>query len=265
MAAGSLASVAVMNHQFPHLLAAGWNELISVLVGLLFLVFWVLGQIADVKKKRAQPPRPPAVPPVPGGPQAAPRAQPAPVQPVRAQVDEFLRRALQQGQPQGARPAPPPRPPVRRDEIEVLVDDEPARTPLAEPLRPMGGAAAAPPPIQPPRRHPLRRVALGRPQSVAEHVAAHVGSAVEQIREEVSHLGESVITADEQFDVQLQHKFDHKLGALSARHTSRVEDQQAAVKADTPASQIAAMLASPEGVRQAIVVNEILRRPEERW
>ena len=35
--------------------------------------------------------------------------------------------------------------------------------------------------------------------------------------------------------------------------------------ADSPAAQIAAMLTTPEGARQAIVLNEILRRPEEQW
>jgi hypothetical protein len=34
---------------------------------------------------------------------------------------------------------------------------------------------------------------------------------------------------------------------------------------NSPVGQIAAMLASPGGVRQAMVINEILRRPSDRW
>ena len=36
-------------------------------------------------------------------------------------------------------------------------------------------------------------------------------------------------------------------------------------RSDTPAAQIAAMLANPDGVRQAVIINEILRRPSDRW
>ncbi len=38
-----------------------------------------------------------------------------------------------------------------------------------------------------------------------------------------------------------------------------------ATAAETPAGQIAAMLADPAGVRQAIVLSEILNRPSDRW
>jgi hypothetical protein len=249
------------------------SELISALVVLASLAIWVISQIADAKKKQGQPPRQPAGRPAgPGDQPGMARAQPAAADPLRAQVDEFLRRAGQQGQPQAAQPIQPPQRAVRHDEIEVLVDEEavaPARQPLAKPFRPMGEAAGAPRPIEPPGNRPLRRAAPLRSQSVAEHVAAHVDAAVEQIREEVSHLGEAVIAADREFDVQLQQKFDHKLGSLSARHASRMQDQRTAAntaaQVETPASQIAAMLASPDGVRQAIVINEILRRPEDRW
>jgi hypothetical protein len=96
-------------------------------------------------------------------------------------------------------------------------------------------------------------------------VASHVGAAVTEIRQEVSHLGEAVITADKQFDVQLQQKFDHQLGSLRQQQLTPLQDPRLAPPVDTPASQIVAMLTNPAGVRQAIVVNEILRRPEDRW
>jgi len=63
----------------------------------------------------------------------------------------------------------------------------------------------------------------------------------------------------------LQHKFDHGLGSLDARHASRMEEQKPTETAPSQAAQMAALLSSPDGIRQAIVLNEILRRPEERW
>ena len=255
-----------VNFEFPLLLAGMLEEILRIVVPLVFLLIWVISQMTDAKKKLAKPPRQPAMPPPGPAVQPPGMALPQPAgDPLRAQVDEFLRRAGRQAAPAQQRPA------VRHDEIEVLLGDEPAapaHRPLAEPLRPMGEAATAPQPAMPPRqggpRRP-RRAGPPRPESVADHVATHVDAAVEQIREEVSQLGQAVITADQQFDVQLQQKFDHELGTLGPSRAARILDQQPQKPAETPASQIAAMLANPDGVRQAIIVNEILRRPDVRW
>ena len=96
-------------------------------------------------------------------------------------------------------------------------------------------------------------------------MAENVAGATERFREEVSHLGLRVKHADEQFDVQLQQKFDHDVGSLTESRSADAYEQKAASAADSPAAQIAAMLTTPEGARQAIVLNEILRRPEEQW
>jgi hypothetical protein len=79
-------------------------------------------------------------------------------------------------------------------------------------------------------------------------------------------LGQRIIEDDAQFDVQLKAKFDHTVGSLTGSAVTAAEQAAAAASAaETPAAQIAAMLATPEGVRQAIIVNEILRRPTDRW
>jgi hypothetical protein len=71
---------------------------------------------------------------------------------------------------------------------------------------------------------------------------------------------------DQQFDDQLKAKFDHTVGTLTGSDVAAAEKAaQEANMAAMPAAQIAAMLATPDGVRQAIVVNEILRRPVDRW
>jgi hypothetical protein len=100
---------------------------------------------------------------------------------------------------------------------------------------------------------------------VAEHVAEHVADSTRQFSEEVSHLGERVKQADEQFDIQLQQKFDHELSSLAERRAPQTQAEAAVAPVPSQAAQIAALLASTDGVRQAIVLNEILRRPEDRW
>lgn len=262
-----------MQLQFPYLVSAiGIDEIITVLFVLGSLGIWVMSQIADAKKKQAQKAQRQAGPP----PNAADKPVMAQGQPgqgdrLRAQVDEFLRRAGQQGQPQGAQPGPR-QPAARREEIELLVDDEvklePARQPLAKPLRSKEQPPGRQVPIEakqkrPPRPPRLRGAKQG--ETIAQHVASHVDAAVDEIRQEVSHLGESVIAADEQFDVQLNQRFEHRLGSLRDHHLTPVQEQIVAVQADTPAAKIAAMLSNPEGVRQAIIVNEILRRPVDQW
>jgi hypothetical protein len=87
------------------------------------------------------------------------------------------------------------------------------------------------------------------------------------MRKDVSQLGERVSAVDRDFDTQLHQKFDHEIGTLGDRHLASMPDQQqdTTVVASGPIVEIAAMLATGEGVRQAVVLNEILRRPQERW
>jgi hypothetical protein len=109
------------------------------------------------------------------------------------------------------------------------------------------------------RPQPRKPVAPSHHESVAEHVAEHVGSRT--FAERTSHLGEQVAQADEKIETHLHQKFDRELGTLGH---SRAAPSAESPPADTLAAEIAAMLASPQGMRQAIVLGEILRRPEHR-
>jgi hypothetical protein len=158
-------------------------------------------------------------------------------------VQEFLRRTQQQ-QPDRERPA------ARRDSraIEVLVPAEQPneeRRTISEPFRPMQS-----PPVPPP--------VLPR-ATVAEYVAAPRSFGWQS-----SQLGKRIIAEDENFDIQLNAKFDHTVGTLAALRPS---DEPAALvlPSESPVGQLAAMLSSPSGMRQAIVLNEILQRPIDRW
>jgi hypothetical protein len=271
-----------MTNSLPILFAAWLNDVVSVLAGLLVLVFWVVRQINDAKVRQvAQTGRPQAVapPPQPAQADAAAGVPPA-ADPLRAQVDEFLRRAGQPPKPpQAAVTAKPPtRQPAARDEIVVLIDDPKAAAPLRESLadkmRTKDDAAAAQRakparPPQPPRERkpaPPQRVARQRPASLSEQVAERIGAVSQEFNKEVADLGERVKQADEQFDRQIQQKFDHALGSFDGRNAPRTDNlQQASTQAANPAAQLAALLATPDGALKAIVLNEILTRPVDRW
>ena len=76
-------------------------------------------------------------------------------------------------------------------------------------------------------------------------------------------LGQRIADDDAQFNRELKAKFDHTLGTLTESGTTQTS--AGPPPTDTPASQIAALLANPSGVRQAVVINEILQRPSYRW
>lgn len=262
----------MMNDSLQFVLFADLEEILGGLVGLVALVLWVLKQISEAGKQVQQPPR--------GGPQPVP--QPMPPQggaaargqqadPLRNQVEEFLRRAgrgPQANQPRAG----------GANEIDVLVDEEPRpeRRPLAEPLRTIESRpaaaqqqAATPRPITAQKLEqgqPRRSVVPRKRKTLTERAAEREGERARKLAEHAAQLGQRIVAEDAQFDVQLKAKFDHAVGTLTG--SAVAEAEQAAMAArmtTTPAAQIAAMLASPDGVRQAIVINEILRRPIDRW
>ena len=123
---------------------------------------------------------------------------------------------------------------------------------------------------------------------VGAHVDEHIGSS--SFAEEVSHLGEEVDQTDEKVEERIQEKFDHKIGNLSRVDSTRADaayDRKGGAYdrkdgaydrkddnawkdalAETPvaaAVSLAEVLKNPAGVRQAIILSEILRPPVERW
>jgi hypothetical protein len=262
-----------MSPPLPLLLAAGLNEIVSVLVGLAFFVIWVINQINDAKKKQAADEQRKAAPAqLPPDPAAAAGNAP-PADPLRSQVDEFLRRAGKQPAPAPQGPPRPPRIPTGREEVVVLLDDPsvpprvaPKHQTLAETMRKKTDAAdierAKPTASQRPRETKSRPPQPASPPR-SKSVAKRTGASRHDFNQEVADLGSRVKQADAQFDRQLQQKFDHTIGSLTTRPTGTV---QPAADAPLPAAaQIAAMLASPDGVRQAVILNEILNRPTDRW
>ena len=229
--------------------AGDWiSFLIPVVVGIIWVLNQVFGQLAkpNANKPRAEVRRPN---PPPQRPQ-----RPQPSANVNDEIEAFLRRATQRAggeqrpqQPTVAQAAPPPprtlapRPEVFGDSMQrrsddVLVEVEMVDDELAQKQR-----------VDLSQRHletrPFERTS-------------------------------KVDNADENMAEHMQDLFGHRVGTLPAAAVKQPPLQQEAaassapvVKPSTPsaAAGIAALLRDPRSARHAIVLQEILTRPEIRW
>ncbi len=192
---------------------------------------------------------------------------------LRNEVEEFLRRA--QGKPDR------PQPTGSQATGSQAVQQEPAREQRQMPApASVSGSLSTSSPLSslssglfsedPPPRHkkterkkqqrgarPLPdEVPTLRSEGVAEHVARHLST--QDIVEHTQTLGSKVANSDDRLALRLHEKFDHSVGHLQRRETTvDAKPPQADI-----AAEVAAMLRSPQGVRQLIIANEILRRPE---
>ena len=227
--------------------AADWWQ---ILAGIIFFVLYGLGQLLgareDANKKQPRP-RPPRPPRPPAGQPGAPGAPPNQADPLRAEVEEFLRRAQgQQAEPR--RPAQPQAAPPPRQ----ISPQRPMREATSRPAQSMPQPPR--PPVKPLQPKPIEL----RQEGVAEHVARHVST--QDITEHASTLGAEVALADDRLEARLQETFQHPIGQL--QHNERNPSKQQPL---TIAEEIRQLIRQPAGARQLILANEILHRPEERW
>jgi hypothetical protein len=99
---------------------------------------------------------------------------------------------------------------------------------------------------------------------VGRHVAQHLRGG-QEIAAHAQQLGAEVDRADDKLESRLHQTFDHQLGSLrkTASDTAAVEHVKPAP--DVTSGDIRTMLTSPAKIRDAIVMAEVLRRPEDRW
>jgi hypothetical protein len=209
----------------------------------------------------------------------------------RDEVEEFLRRAAarraaaqqqqqqqpQQQQPQQQqRPAAPPQwtPPPQ----QPPVPQRPLPPPSYQPPQ-----AQQPFPQQPQRRpatlaevvslQPIDSVdaelveveLIDQQDRVGQSVAQHM-RATDQIGRHAERLGDEVELADDKLEARLHQVFDHKVGDLkkSTMEAAAASPSQAARDAPLPgAVSIARMLTDPQSLRNAFIMAEILKRPDE--
>jgi hypothetical protein len=268
---------------FQPVLALDLGPIIQAIIFLVILASGVVKMFRESKEAqqradRARQQQPP--PPAPGDEDLLPRpaagqagqARKPQQEAIRSEVEEFLRRVGQQVD--GDRPArPQQQQPQRRKQpprIEVL--EEQAGFDIQE--RPKQSHRKQQPQARtqtpsPPQLQPLRPMSQGieRGETVAQHVAQHL-SHQDDFARRATQMGEDLAQTDERLEARLHEKFDHGLGSLAARRQAReAADLVEAGVAGMPtaAENLLELLSTPQGVQQAIIMNEILNRPADRW
>ncbi len=150
-------------------------------------------------------------------------------------IEEFLKMAAERRQQGHGQIQPPPQPQRQREIIEIVDEVE-----IVEPIRSSG---------------------------VGSHVRSHIDTS--DIAEHTRHLGERISSANEIVEQRLQAKFDHSVGSLAGDSiTDRGEVSALTTTAfeaeDVPerASELIELFRSPDSIRNAILINEILKRPD---
>lgn len=220
------------------LLAAGIDPgLIKLIVVLIILVVAGIGKLLGMIQRP------------PGGP---PRPQPPPrpaAKDVAGEIDEFLRRASQQ----------------RTTQQTASQRPQPVR---AQPAKP--SAPAAPQPL-------VAQVVTPAPVGgqVTEHVQKYLDT--DEFARRGAKLGEDVASeVNRDIDQHLHQVFDHSVSQLAAVPgeaasppatvgPAELAEPAGAEVPSTFATDLAALLTNPDSIRQAVVLNEILQRPEGRW
>jgi len=165
--------------------------------------------------------------------------------------------------------------PNKMDEIEQFLRQAAAK--VAKQNQP---PAQPPPRQQPPQRQqrPAQDIQYVEPEIIeAEPVRPRDLSSVSSrhvqtqgFDQRAAQRGTREQRADDLTDARLHQKFDHKVSELSgdsaqlASDYDDIDEQPASTVAPTNiADQIVKMLCTPNSVQQAIILNEILRRPED--
>ncbi|MGD9720886.1 MAG: hypothetical protein AB7O59_14440 [Pirellulales bacterium] len=238
---------------------AGIMDLLTFLVPLVFFVIYALNQLLAAKANQQPKGNPPQR--RPNQPRAErPMRPPQPPEPqggaaqLNAEIEQFLKRASQRrgerpARERAARTQPPPKAPQR----------SPARTPRS---------ATPPAPL---REEPVdvEPVETRDFDAVAASVEQHIGR--RDFTQRTEHLADDIVRADQQMEAHLHEAFDHRVGTLpdqaSRQGEARATDTGTEAQRAAPAAAAALVeiLRTPQGMRQAIVLGEILARPVERW
>ena len=218
-----------MSAWFAPALAAVDVDVLKLLGFVVLAIIYVFNHfVGGAKNQQRKPPRPdPRLrPPAPGR------------QGVQDEVAEFLRRTAERTNakkpPAEAQPAPA------------------ERRPLAERRLPLAGET-------------VEVEAIDEPPTganVAEHVQQHLDT--REFAQRARQLGH-VEQEERSFQAHVQQTFDHQVGQLALRPLEPAAGSPDATAPPTAAESVAALLADPQSLRGAVVLNEILQRPTERW
>lgn len=222
----------------PLLAAVDLGPIITVAIMLISFIGWLSNVINGANKgKGPQPPRP----------QPKPRDRR-----VQDEIEAFLKEVT--GQQQAPRPLADP-------EVERRVA-MPSRDPEAAPVRPAPRSKKTPKPPKPkaaPGSNPQR----GTPGSTFDQRRLAGKADVSQSQSLAGRMAERDVAAAARSTVQsVQPSVSHHFGTFTAENsTGRQAANETLRRAETPASELLKRLRTPGGVRQAIILSEILNRP----
>lgn len=170
-------------------------------------------------------------------------------------IEEFLkmaaqRRAEQKRKEAGAAGQPMP-----------LAQPPQAYSPPVQPQPPVQRppVVRAPQPVSQPAKPATRK----QPQKkTAPKVTGNVRPTIkpERVAEHATRLGEEVGLADDKMDAHIQDVFAHDVVTIGESSPALEPSQRA--KKPSLAADLKKMLGSPQSIRQAIILTEILNRPE---
>jgi hypothetical protein len=144
------------------------------------------------------------------------------------------------------------------------------------PPRPAAQPAASRPPAAP---VPAKALDEDDAEAVGDQVVKHVQQYLDtgEFSRRGKQLGEEVAQADEDFEQKAKQKFGHEVGHLAKKRGEAakppepveavaVEDLSGAPSVTTAVtSDLTEWFSRPELITQAIIMSEILQRPEDRW
>lgn len=201
------------------------GDWIGVLVFIVIAIISILSQVLGKAKEAPRPRQRPRRPVQAGG------GQRAPGQNVDDEINDFLRRAAQRHRGQ-----------VQPEAVDELVEAD-----------------------------------LVEDQPVGDGMKTHVDEYLDtqEFERQSAELGRRVVSAEQQLEGQIRQKFQHEVSGLAAKKGETAMPpgdlelppitETVRSMPPTVAAGLAAMLSDTQNIRQAIVLSEIINRPEHRW
>jgi hypothetical protein len=116
-----------------------------------------------------------------------------------------------------------------------------------------------------PSQRPRDSVDHGRDPAQSMRTNVNTGgidtSSFDQRAEQLSHLKQTV---DQDIGAHVHSVFDHQLGRIAADTTTAIGLTNERTE-PSPAEHLITMLRDPQGLRNAVLLQEILRPPADRW
>jgi hypothetical protein len=167
---------------------------------------------------------------------------------MRDEVEEFLRRAA-----------------ARRAQAEAKrreQQQQPAQQPRPQPIQ-RQPLVQRPPAVQ---SEPLVEIIEAEVADTGSRFSSSVSRGSAEMGRHASSLGAEVDQADDRLEARLHKTFDHQIGQLKDTTTAApVKEVMQSSDALLASMNLPKLLSNAQTIRNAIVLSEVLNRPEHRW